>query len=299
MNCKYDSLECDKIDTSGMDVTPCKDCLRYFNRGRKVFVLGSTGMIGKYVVKYLKDSIGVTREQVNAMVTRKDLFRHQFQLLGVSNGDVVINLIGLTNKQNNDSWEFIHINSLFPRLLADYCEEIGAKMIHVSSDCVFSGTEGCYGESDIADDPNIYGISKAAGEPRNCTVIRTSVIGENKDNNKDLLEWVRNNPNDVIEGWADHLWNGTTCLQFAKVCEYIINKDRFWLGVKHIHSPYPYLSKAELISLIIEVYDLKKEVRMFSTGQACNRTLMSCRDEFYIPVPPLKEQLIEQKNFQW
>jgi dTDP-4-dehydrorhamnose reductase len=264
----------------------------------KIFVLGSTGMVGRYVTKYLKGSIGVTREQVNALVTRADRFRHQFQLLGVSSGDVVINLIGITNKQNFDSWMFTQVNSLFPRLLADYCEEIGAKMIHISTDCVFSGSEGYYTELSIPDDPNIYGISKAAGEPKNCTVIRTSVVGENKDNSKDLLEWVRNNPNDIIEGWTTHLWNGITCLQFAKVCEYIISKDKFWSGVKHIYSPFP-VSKAKLISLIIEVYDLKKEVRLVSTGRECNRTLSSTRSDFSIPIPPLKEQLIEQKNFQW
>jgi dTDP-4-dehydrorhamnose reductase len=262
----------------------------------KIFVLGCTGMIGKYVTKYL-NAIGVPRSNVDAVVIRKDLFKQQFQMLGVGKDDVVINLIGITNKQTKHPWEFIIVNSLFPRMVADYCENIGAHMIHISSDSVYSGAEGNYSESDTPDDINIYGISKAVGEPNNCTIIRTSVIGENKSNSLDLLEWVCKTKNGVIDGYTNYLWNGITCLQFAKICEIIINSGNYWRGVRHVYSPEP-ISKADLVEMIGEVYELNNIVRKKPSEIYCNRTLTTDKNTVFI-IPPIREQLIEQKNFIW
>jgi len=262
----------------------------------RIFIFGANGMIGKYLTKYFRDSIPITRERVNALLIRKDLFFHQMIMLHPSPNDVIINLMGITNKRTVNVEEFLVVNSIFPRLLADYCEVNKVKMIHISSDCVYSGSEGMYDESILHNDDNIYGISKSVGEPINCTVIRTSIIGENKDNSLDLLEWVKRHKDSVLQGWVDHIWNGITCLQFAKVCEKIINDSLFWNGVRHVYSPQA-VTKAELVQIINEVYELNNRVELVDTENYCNRTLTSNYSDIW-NIPPIREQIIEQKNFK-
>lgn len=262
----------------------------------KIFVLGSNGMLGQYLHRYFKGSMGVTRDMLNALLIRDDLFKHQLDLLRINKGDVVINAIGITNKQKKDNWEYIVVNSLFPRLLADYCEDIGANMIHISTDCVYDGKCGYYSESYKHNDENIYGLSKSAGEPNNCTVIRTSIIGENRNSNLDLLEWVRSHENTTINGWTNHYWNGITCLQFAKVCETIIKNNSFWKGVRHIHSPKA-VTKAHLITMIDTIYCLWNEVVNKDADIACNRILISEYDLTEYNIPDIYDQIVEQKGW--
>jgi len=199
----------------------------------RIFVFGANGMLGTYLHKYLKGSIPVTRNDVDAMVVQDKAFCEQLNSLNIHEFDVIINATGVINKRVKPEIEFYTVNSLFPRLLADYCEERHINLIHVSTDCVFSGTEGDYNEWSYLDDTSVYGMSKGAGEPQNCTVIRASIIGENKNNSQDLLEWVRTHRDSTITGWTNHIWNGITCLQFAKICEWIIEKENYWMGVRH------------------------------------------------------------------
>ena len=101
-------------------------------------------------------------------------------VLHVKSGDVIINCIG-TIKPRVDSLgdlNAILVNSVFPRVLANVCETLGVNMIHPTTDCVYTGTKGSYDETDKYDVNDVYGMSKALGEPNNCTVIRTSIIGE-------------------------------------------------------------------------------------------------------------------------
>jgi len=262
----------------------------------KIFVLGSNGMLGTYVHKYFHHSVGVTREQVNALLIRKELFNKQLDRLTIQTDDVVINCIGITNKRTPNVDEFLVVNSLFPRLVADFCETKKAKMIHISTDCVFSGAEGMYCETDPHDDENIYGISKSVGEPTNCCVIRTSIIGENRKNSLDLLEWVRSHNNTTINGWKNHFWNGVTCLQFAKICESIIKDDLFWHGVMHVHSPGQ-INKADLVEYISNLYELNNTINKIDADIPCDRTLTSIYPNPF-SIPTIQEQLIEQKNFK-
>ena len=118
----------------------------------KIFIFGANGMIGHYLCSYLKSSVPVTRDMVNALHIRQNLLMEEFDSLNIRKGDCVINTIGITNKYTKDFWEFLAVNSIFPRLLADYCEDRGVNMIHISTDCVFSGKKGSYSEDDEHDD---------------------------------------------------------------------------------------------------------------------------------------------------
>ena len=252
-------------------------------------------MLGTYLHKYIKNSIPISCHKVEAMIIQRKAFKKQLDILNIEPGDVIINAIGIINKRKREPTEFMTVNSIFPRLLADYCEELGANLIHVSTDCVFDGSKGDYDECDIADDMSVYGMTKSAGEPTNCTVIRASIIGENRNNSQDLLEWVRTHKNTEITGWVDHLWNGITCLQFAKICDWLIIGQHFWNGVRHFYSPTP-ISKADLVEMISDIYGLNNSVIKINAPVACNRTLSTVYINSF-KLPELRDQIIEQKNF--
>lgn len=261
----------------------------------RTFIFGANGMLGTYLHKYLKDSIPVGKHEVEAMIIQNKAFYQQLQAYNFKRGDVIINAIGIINKRIKTSLEFMTVNSLFPRLLADYCEKHEIKLIHVSTDCVFDGKLGEYTENDLSDDISVYGISKFAGEPSNCTVIRVSIIGENKNNSQDLLEWVRTHKDTVITGWVNHIWNGITCLQFAKICEWIIENGDFWMGVRHFYSPTE-ISKADLVEMISTIYNLNNKINKIIGPSDCNRILSSIYIKTII-IPELEVQIKEQKGF--
>jgi len=267
----------------------------------KVFVLGSKGMLGRYMSTYLSsyfNVVDVTRNEVDAANVRQEELHTKLYHLGLKEGDVVINCIG-TIKPMVDSLgdlNAIQVNSVFPRILANVCEDIGVKMIHPTSDCVFTGIKGQYTENDIHDISDIYGRTKSLGEPKNCNVIRTSIIGEEVGQGRSLVEWVKSNKDKSVFGFTNHHWNGVTCLQLAKICKQIIDNKLYWEGVKHVFSNS--LNKLELVSTISDVYGLNITVNPKETPEKCDRTLSS-ETEFYknFQIPTLKEQIIEMKNF--
>lgn len=260
----------------------------------RIFVFGANGMLGRYVGEYFKNATLITRQEFNALALRREMFIRQLNNIGVRCGDVVINCIGITNKQNREHWEFLAVNSVFPRLLADYCETNGIRLIHISTDCVFSGDTGFYSEWSSHDEEGIYGISKSLGESLNATVIRTSIIGENPRNSLDLLEWVRSQSGKIITGWENHFWNGITCWQFAKVCDTIIKEKLFWEGVRHIHTDS--ICKADLIEIINDVYSCGCTINRTKAEIPCNRVLISDYSDVW-DFPTIRQQIIEQKNY--
>jgi dTDP-4-dehydrorhamnose reductase len=262
----------------------------------RVFVLGHKGMLGRYVYTYLKskkyDVIGVSRPVIDAAKMTKA----KLKAAGLHKGDVVINCIGTIKRKDATKVDYALVNSAFPHLLAAACEDIGAKLIHITTDCVYDGMEGMYDESHEHTARDVYGMSKSVGEPENVTVVRTSIIGEEVGQARSLVEWIKSNKGKKVNGFTNHLWNGITCLQFAKVCEEIIERNLFWRGVKHIVSPYP-INKADLVKMVSDTYDLGIEVTPMETGQKCDRTLSSTRTDVMFAIPPLHDQVVEMKVF--
>ena len=265
----------------------------------QVIVLGSKGMLGKYVWSYLNkfECVGVNRDSLDAStVTEEKLEQLFIKELKTERGDVVINCMG-TIKPRVDSLgdlNAILVNSVFPRVLANFCEKYGLKLIHPTTDCVYTGSKGSYNEHDKYDVSDVYGMSKAIGEPNNCTVVRTSIIGEEVNQGRSLVEWVKSSANTTVNGFTNHFWNGVTCLQFAKICEEIIKTDNFWTGIKHIHSNT--LNKQELVQTISDVYGLNITVTPVETPVACDRSMSTIYDTGIV-VPTLKQQIEEMKEF--
>jgi dTDP-4-dehydrorhamnose reductase len=247
-----------------------------------IFVLGNTGMLGRYVSTFFKTTnfkttnykvVEISRDSLDATAINASKMCDLFLRFGIRSEDTVINCMGIIkHKVETDIVDFINVNAIFPNVLANVCEYLGAYLIHPSSDCVYSGLKGNYSEDDEHDALDIYGKTKSLGEPKNATVIRTSIIGEELKNFTSLLEWVKSNKNKTINGYINHFWNGISCLEFALICYKIIIEDKFWIGVRNIYTINS-ISKFELIKLISDVYNLNINVIPIKTNLLCDRTL--------------------------
>ena len=272
-----------------------------------VYILGPHGMLGRYVETYLRSKsyevIGFTRKKIDAAKVLEIPIRAILHHGLVKKGDVIVNCMGAIKPQIDalGTLNAIKVNSMFPHIMADVCEEMGVHLIHITTDCVFSGKDGNYTEKSPHDCIDVYGKSKSLGEPENCTVIRTSIIGEELENKRSLIEWVTSMDGSDVNGYLNHQWNGLTCHQTAKVIEQIISEDLYWDGVRHIYTPDS-LNKHELVKAIVSAHNLDMEVYPVDGPSKCDRTLSTevYDEETLVPfslkfnIPSIPEQLVEQ-----
>lgn len=248
-----------------------------------IYVLGISGMLGRYVYDYLKykknySVIGLTRSNIDATnITKSRKFLEEL----ITIDDIVINCIGITNKRINVPENDMYIvNSIFPHLVDRICYQKSAKFIHASTDCVFSGDPSTQPltENSIRDEISPYGFSKSIGENLYGCVIRTSIIGEEENNKDNLIEWCKLMRGSIIDGYTNHLWNGITCLEWAKIVDEIIKNVNIYFpsGICIYQSTYKgndYITKYELINLINKIYDLGLTVQALNTGNIINKSL--------------------------
>ena len=274
--------------------------MKIIDKNMKIIVLGSTGMLGNYVEKYLKKKytvVSINRDRLDASNVNFTKLKTTLIQNEVNKDDVVINCIGTIKPRVDQLGDLnaILVNSVFPRLLSKVSKELNFKVIHPTTDCVYTGSKGDYNEDDVYDVNDVYGMSKAMGEVSDVCVVRTSIIGEEVNNGRSLVEWVKSESGKSIFGYTNHFWNGVTCLQFAKICDHIISKNLFWEGIRHLHSNK--LNKFELVSLINEVYSLDIDISKKETQNSCDRSMTSkfSFDDFNIP--SLSQQIYEMKQF--
>lgn len=264
---------------------------------KKVVVFGANGMLGNYIVNYVSQTsyvIPMTRKDIDLTTITIPEELNEYIPHDV---DVVVNCAGVIKPRMGNIVNAIQINSIFPHILSNYCDRNDIELIHISTDCVFSGKTGLYDEDSISDPVDKYGLSKSLGEPSDCSVIRTSIIGEEVSNSRSLIEWAKNFIGVTAEGYTNHFWNGVTCLRLAQVIEYMIDEDYFWNGVKHIHTYAP-MSKYQLLNIIKDIYSLKFNINPKYVYNTCDRTLKS-KYEFNILLkhPDFIDQLKEQKEY--
>lgn len=255
----------------------------------KIYVFGPNGMLGNYLVKYLSsyfDVIPISRKDFDLNGNFKEI-PEKYEFFP---DDVIINAAGIIKQRHYSQEELIKVNSLFPHFLST----LNCNVIHITTDCVFSGKDGFYNEDSFHDCIDDYGKSKSLGENLNLTIIRTSIIGEEVENKKSLLEWVRSNKNQNINGYLNHFWNGVTCLELSKQIYNIIETNSYWKGVRHYHSPDA-VSKYELVSHINEIYKLGNNI-IPTMEKYCDRTLTS---KYGCPIrTKIKDQIIESKEYK-
>ena len=270
----------------------------------KIIIFGSNGMLGNYVKSYLNkhEIIPLTRKDYDISNLTISSLTDLLESKNVQKNDIIINCAGVipqASKQRGlNTRLYFTINSLFPVILSQICDKFRAKMIHVTTDCVFSGKDGNYDENSFHDEINDYGISKSLGELCKATIIRTSIIGEEINNKRSLLEWVKSNQNKTINGYTNHFWNGVTCLQLSKVIYKIINDNLFWNGIRHIYSPTS-VSKYELVEMINEIYKFNITINKHKTESNVDKTIKTLYTENSLfDIPDLYKQINELYLFK-
>ena len=264
----------------------------------RIVVLGSNGMLGTYVSTYFKNKYDLL------LINRSDYDLSKIDGSGfldfistkINNGDIIINAAGVIKQRDYNPIDSIMVNSILPHILEKLEKEHDCKVIHITTDCVFSGMKGKYTENDKHDCTDEYGKSKSLGENTNIMNIRTSIIGEEKFNKKSLISWLISNSGKEVDGYTNHLWNGVTCLELCKLMEIIIENKLYWKGIKHIFSPNT-VSKLELITIINDVYELGVTINDKAADISCFRNLETIKGGGMI-YKDIRDQIIDLKKFK-
>jgi dTDP-4-dehydrorhamnose reductase len=272
---------------------------------KKVLVLGSAGMLGHVVYNYLFetnkyaiiDTSFPTKTNDNSKlldITHKETVN---DYILTERPDVVINCIGvLIIGSQKDPSNAIYINSFFPHQLSKLLKETGGKLIHISTDCVFSGKKGNYSETDFRDADDIYGRSKALGEVINDRdlTLRTSLIGpELKKNGEGLFHWFMQQSGE-IQGYSNVYWGGVTTLELVKVIDSAIQQDT--AGLLHITNGIG-ISKFNLLKLCKEVWNRENIIIVPREDNPSNKSLLSKRMDFNYQIPTYKKMLLDQHEY--
>jgi dTDP-4-dehydrorhamnose reductase len=265
----------------------------------KILVIGSNGMLGYAVSEYF-----ASKNYNVVKLSRNDfdigIEPHENFVKFLDGIDLVINCAGLIKPTigNFPIEQAIRVNSIFPRNIALMTKARNIKCFHITTDCVYSGKKGNYNESDLFDADDLYGMTKNAGENKDCMVLRTSIIGEEKNNSRSLLEWAKSQKGKEVNGFTNHLWNGVTTLYLAEIIENILKNNLYKEGIFHIHSPNT-VNKFELLNLFNDIYQLNYlKINPVEAKDKIDRTLSSVYDlTKNVCTKKLEEQISEMKNF--
>jgi len=258
---------------------------------KKVVVLGCAGMAGHIMAEYLDSTgdfevLGVARGETKFASKNIDVtdFDGLKAFLEETKPDFVVNCIGvLVGQSSDDVCTAIQINSYLPHFLSKQGKSIGFKLIHISTDCVFSGKDGQYRENSFKDGDDNYARSKALGEVENDKdlTIRTSIIGpELKKNGTGLLDWFLKQ-NAEIKGYTEAYWSGVTTLELAKATNEFIKQDI--TGLYQL-CPTEKISKFDLLKLFSSVWGKDIAVTPYESYKV-DKSLVCTRDDFKYVVP--------------
>lgn len=274
----------------------------------KILLLGSAGMAG-HVLKneFLKlsnkiDLIDIARSnQYTTPIIKMDItdFVSLSDLVANSNFDYIINSVGILNKTAEDNPDnAILINSYLPHFLEKITKNTKTKIIHISTDCVFSGKKGSYVEIDFKDGTGFYAQTKAMGELVNDKdlTIRTSIIGPDLNSGGiGLFNWFINQSG-LVNGFSNAFWSGVTTIQLAKSIIEIIFSNNSITGLVHLTNNEK-ISKYNLLILIKEVFELKDiEIQELSSYEV-DKSLINTRNEIFRNIPTYKEMIFEMHEW--
>jgi dTDP-4-dehydrorhamnose reductase len=177
------------------------------------------------------------------------------RIFGKVRPDAVINCVGLVKQlaESDDPLLTIPINSLLPHRLAALCRVGGSRLIHISTDCVFSGEKGGYAESDFPDADDLYGRTKLLGEvnSEHTITLRTSIIGHELAGNRSLVNWFLSQ-NGPVKGYTRAVFSGLPTVVLAKLIRDVVIPRPELHGLYHIAAKP--IAKYELLKLVAEVY---------------------------------------------
>ena len=238
----------------------------------RILILGGDGMLGHRLLMHLQDrhETKVTLRRELAAYERYGLFTLEnsywsveakdterfLEVMGDFHPEAVVNAVGIV-KQRGTAKEAIpslEINALLPHRLALLCRAVGARLVHLSTDCVFSGRKGNYTEGDVADAEDLYGRTKLLGEVTDagCITLRTSIIGLELSRRTGLIEWFLAQRGE-IRGFTKAIYTGLTTAEMSRVIERVLVEHPHLSGVWQVASEP--INKYDLLVRFSEVLD--------------------------------------------
>ena len=242
----------------------------------RVLVLGASGMLGHAAVQAFakrpelevfaasRRPLSLEGAPAERRLSGVDALDHGAleRLIEQVRPDAVLNAVGLIKqlKAANDPDHALPINAHLPYRLADVCEAAGARLIHVSTDCVFSGARGNYSETDAPDATDLYGSTKLQGEVSDraaAITLRTSLVGRELGTRNGLIEWFLH-AGPRVQGYRHFVFSGLTTIAFAEaLAEHVLPRPEL-SGVWHLGGPA--IDKCALLRLTAQAYGLETEI---------------------------------------
>jgi dTDP-4-dehydrorhamnose reductase len=270
----------------------------------KVLVLGATGMAGHTISLYFYEA------GYDVTAFSRTPFKHCKNIVGDAtdfefletivkdgNYDVVINAIGVLNALAEEKKSLaVILNSYLPHFLSDITKDMKTRVIHMSTDCVFSGTAGGYTEASLRDGTGFYDRTKALGELENCKdlTFRTSIVGPDlKENGIGLFNWFMKQEKQ-INGFTKAIWTGVTTMTLAKAMESAIEEEL--TGLYHLVNGQS-ISKFELLQLFNKHMRANAISILPSDHVIVDKSLINTRRDFSFEVPSYEEMVVEMKRW--
>lgn len=277
----------------------------------RILILGGDGMLGHQLLKawQSRHAVRCTLRQDLSAYASFELFTAENSYAGIDvrslarltevvadfRPEAVVNCVGIVKQRPTakESIPSLEINALLPHRLAVLCKGIGARLVHLSTDCVFNGKKGNYQENDPSDAEDLYGKTKYLGEvhDENCLTLRTSIIGRELTRKKSLLEWflAQTGP---VKGFRKAIYNGFTTLEMSRIIETLLLDHPTANGVYQVSSEP--INKYDLLLLFREKLGHSIEI-LPDESFYCDRSLDSSRfrREFNYS-PPTWESMVEE-----
>lgn len=258
----------------------------------RILVLGASGMLGHKLCQELPkgdhEVIGTVRRPQPQLAELLDDVELRSDV-DVLEGDAaeraiaeiapefVVNAVGVVKQFDESSNKYLAaaINTWLPHRLARACREQASQLIHMSTDCVFSGDRGLYEEGDVSDARDLYGKSKFLGEPDSdepaALTIRSSIIGrELHERTHGLVEWLLAQKGKTINGFARAIYSGFTTIEMARIMAMVIERHPELSGVYQVASEP--INKFDLLNLMRELWNLDVEIQR-EEEFSCDRSL--------------------------
>lgn len=278
----------------------------------RVLILGAGGMLGHKLCQLYRSRFDTwaTARAGSDSYSRYGIFDPQRFIGGVDvfnmdaviraiaqvRPDAVINCVGIIKQlpTARDPILSIEVNALLPHKLANLCQAAGARLIHLSTDCVFSGRRGSYTEDDIADAEDLYGRTKYLGEVQaeGCLTLRSSIIGRELNTQSGLVEWFLGSRGSSVRGFTKAIYSGFTTHEMARIIADVLENHPNLYGVYQVSSQP--IDKYHLLCLVRDAYQADITIEPYADFQI-DRSLDSARFRQATGFkPPAWEQMIAE-----
>lgn len=279
----------------------------------KILILGGNGMIGhkmyQTISKIHKDTWVTLRKSLSnysyseiynpeKVIDKIDLINFQLlsNQLNKINPDIIVNACGITIRRGIENLKSnsIILNSALPHFLNEWVTSNNKRLIHFSTDCVFTGAKGDYLDNDNKDAYDLYGSTKSMGEvidSKYAITLRGSMIGSELENKTELFEWFLKQKNKSIKGFNKVIYSGITTTKMAEIVLRIIDQYPKLSGVYNISSKP--ITKFELLKLWNNLFDINANIEI-DNSYTSNKNLIS--DNFYRTISMEQPDWVELSN---